>query len=198
VKDVWQSRRAFEMDAEITDLIARPGNFKARVQMMYRTGADIWVAGSDGSGRKILKLAPGTTGQALWAPSGRTLTYLHFPDDPKDLITLREQAPEDGSDQLLAKTSQFISATPNADGSVFAAASRSVASPYVLIMLRVARRELTLCEHRASDPRMVNPVFTPDSKTVAFVSDRHGKPAIYLVPLGHFVEETGGEPEHTQ
>ena len=138
-----------------------------------------------------MKTGPGNTGEALWIPSGRTFVYLHIPEDPKELITLREHAPDEGTDTLLAKTSQFVSASPNADASVFAGASRSRASAYVLILLRAARRELTLCEHRASDPGMVQPVFSPDSQNVSFVSDRHGKPAIYQVHVGRFVEETG-------
>jgi oligogalacturonide lyase len=76
---------------------------------------------------------------------------------------------------------------------VFAGASRSRASAYVLILLRVTRRELTLCEHKASDPAMVNPVFSPDSQRIVFVSDRHGKPALYQVRVNRFVEETGDQ-----
>jgi oligogalacturonide lyase len=185
-----QPHRAFELENEITEPLARPGNLKTRIQLLYRQGGALWVAGSDGSNRRALKVQPGQTGQALWIPSGRTLVYLHIPEDPKELITFREHTPDTGADTLLSKTSQFISATPNSDASVFAAASRSVASPYVLIMLRAARRELTLCEHHASDAAMVNPVFTPDSKTVMFVSDRHGKSAIYLMQVAKFVEET--------
>ena len=33
-------------------------------------------------------------------------------------------------------------------------------------------------------------VFSPDSQSILFVSDRHGKPAIYQVRVGRFVEET--------
>jgi len=130
----------------------------------------------------------------MWIPSGRTLIYLHVPEDPKELVTLRENSPDEGTDKLLAKTSQFISASPNADASVFTGASRSKASAYVLILLRAARRELTLCEHRASDPAMVHPVFTPDSQSILFVSDRHGKPAVYQVRVARFVEETSADP----
>jgi oligogalacturonide lyase len=122
------------------------------------------------------------------------LIYLHIPENPKELVTLREHAPDDGSDKLLAKTSQFISVSPNADASVFTGASRSKASAYVLILLRVVRRELTLCEHHASDPAMVEPVFTPDSQSIVFVSDRHGKPALYQVHVARFVEETSADP----
>lgn len=184
-----QSRRIADADQEIEDLMARPRHS----QILYRTGSQFWLVNNDGSGKRELKTEPGQTGGALWTPSGRTLIYLHIPEDPKELITLREHSPDEGTDRLLAKTSQFISASPNADASVFAGASRSRASAYVLILLRAARRELTLCEHRASDPAMVHPVFSPDSQNVLFVSDRHGKPAIYEVRVNRFVEETGSE-----
>ncbi len=183
------ARTIVELDGEIEDLLARPRH----QQVLYRTGGALWLVNTDGSGKRKLKTAPGQTGEAFWIPSGRTLVYLHVPEDAAELITLREHTPEDGSDKLLAKTSQFISVAPNADGSVFTGASRNKGSAYVLILLRAAQRELTLCEHHASDPRMVNPLFSPDSQNVLFVSDRDGKPAIYLVPVARFVEETGTE-----
>ena len=182
-------RTIVELDGEIEDLIARP----RRQQLLYRTGGALWLINTDGSGKRQLKTEPGETGEAFWIPSGRTLVYLHLPEDPMELITLREHTPEDGTDKLLAKTSQFISVAPNADASVFTGASRNKGSAYVLILLRVARRELTLCEHHASDPRMVNPIFSPDSQNILFVSDRDGKTAIYLVPVARFVEETNAE-----
>jgi len=182
-------RRIVETDVAIDAVLPRP----KRAQLVYRAGGAIFLVNADGSGRRQLKLAEGHTGDASWTPAGRTLIYLHVPDDPKELITLREHTPEDGSDRLLAKTSQFISASPNADASVFTGASRSRASAYVLILLRAAHGEMTLCEHAASDPAMVRPVFSPDSQNVLFVSDRHGKPAIYMVPVAKFVEATAAE-----
>jgi oligogalacturonide lyase len=184
-----QSRSIAETEQEIDWLIARPRHS----QVLYRAAGQLWLVNNDGSGRKQLKIASGQTAGVLWIPSGRTLTYLHIPDNPKELITLRENSPEEGTDKLLASTSQFISAFPNADASVFAGASRSRASEYVLILLRVTRRELTLCEHKASDPAMVQPVFSPDSQSIVFVSDRHGKPALYQVHVNRFVEETGDQ-----
>ncbi len=182
-------RTVVELDGEIEDVIARPRH----QQILYRTDGALWLVNTDGSGKRQLKIEPGRTGETFWIPSGRTLLYLHVPEDTTELITLREHTPEDGTDRLLAKTSQFISVAPNADGSVFTGASRNKGSAYVLILLRAAQRELTLCEHHASDPRMVNPLFSPDSQTVLFVSDRDGKPAIYLVPVARFVEATSAE-----
>jgi len=176
-------------DQPIDSLSVRP----RQAQLFYRTGDAVWLAGLDGSGRRQLKLEPGKTGEALWTQSGATLLYLHIPDDPSQLITLREHDPATGADRQIAKTTQFESVAPNTDSSVFVGASRSRASAYVLILLRVTRRELTICEHRASDPRMVQPIFSPDSQSVVFASDRHGKPALYRVRIEKFVEQTNVE-----
>ena len=170
-------------------VMARPRH----AQLLCRQDGVLWLVNTDGTGKKQISPEAGATGQAMWSPSGHTLLYLHIPEDPKQLTTLREYAPEEATDRLIARTSQFASFAPNGDSSVFAGASRSKASAYVLILLRVTRRELTLCEHRASDPAIVTLVFPPDSQSIIFVSDRHGKPALYRVPLEKFVEETSDE-----
>lgn len=178
--------RVLDGQGKVDLVMARP----RRAQLAYRRDGALWLANLDGSGRKQISLAAGITEQALWSPNGRTMLYLHVPDDPKQLITLRETAPDEGSDQQLARTSQYATFAPNADASVFAGASRSKASSYILILLRVTKRELTLCEHRASDPSVVSIIFAPDSQSVIFTSDRHGKAALYRVPVERFVEET--------
>jgi oligogalacturonide lyase len=180
--------------AEVTGTLTDPQLRPARPQISYRAGADVRLVDLSGQSNRPLNLAPAAkTTQVLWAPSGETLLYLSTPDDPKQLTALREYAPEDGTDKLVAKTSQFASFGINGDSSVFVGASRSLASPYVLLLLRIARRELTLCEHRASNPFMVAPVFSPDSQSIFFNSDRNGKPAIYRLHVEKFVEETGTE-----
>lgn len=178
-----------EADGKIDLVMARPRH----AQVLYRQEDAFWLVNADGTGKKQLSLEKGTTGQALWSPAGHTLLYLHVPDDPKQLITLRENSPDDADDKLIARTSQFGSFAPNGDASVFAGASRSKASSYILILLRVTRRELTLCEHRASDPAIVSVVFAPDSQSIVFVSDRHGRTALYRVPVEKFVEETSDQ-----
>jgi oligogalacturonide lyase len=181
-----------EFNGTLSDAQLRP----AHAQISYREGADLHLVDLSGQSNRRLELAPSATvGQSLWAPSGETLLYLSAPDDPKQLTSVREYAPEDGTDKLVAKTSQFASFGINGDASVFVGASRSLASPYVLLLLRVARRELTLCEHRASNPLTVAPVFSPDSQSIFFNSDRNGKPAIYRLHVEKFVEETTGEDQ---
>ena len=176
-------------DREIDLVLARPRH----AQVLYRADGALWLIDPTGSSKQQLRFEAGRTGEVLWIPSGRTLVYLHIPDEAKQLITLRENAPEENSDKELARTSQFATIAPNGDASVFTGASRSKASAYVLILLRVTRRELTLCEHHASDPAMVSPIFSPDSQSVFFVSDRHGKSAIYRVHVEKFVEATGAQ-----
>jgi oligogalacturonide lyase len=176
-----------DVDGDLDMLQVRP----RRAQLLYRAGGAVWLLNTDGSNlKKQLKLEPGETGEILWTPSGRTLVYLHIPNDPKQLITLREHTPDDGTDRELARTSQFEAFASNGDSSVFCGASRSKASAYVLLLLRVTRRELTLCEHKASDPSMVSPMFSPDSQNLHFVSDRHGKTALYRIRVDKFVETT--------
>ncbi len=180
--------REFPFGIEI--LMARP----RRNQILYRAAGRIGLL--DVAAPKTsheFRLAPGATGEAIWIPSGRTLAYLHNPDNPRELVTLRENDPDTNTDRLIAKTSQYASVAPNADASVFVGASRSRASSYVLLLVRAVRRELALCEHHASDPSMVRPRFSPDSQSVFFASDRDGKPALYRVHVEKFVEETSDE-----
>jgi oligogalacturonide lyase len=90
----------------------------------------------------------------------------------------------------VVSTSQFAAFAPNANGSVFVGASRSVAQPTVLLLLRTTAREFTLCEHKASNPATVSPVFSPNSQRVYFQSDREGKWALYSVNVEKLIEAT--------
>jgi oligogalacturonide lyase len=159
-------------------------------EVLCREGARaLTLASLDGRGRNSLSIAPGRLGPAFWAADGERVVYLNFPE--AGLNSIRECLPDTGTERLVAATSQFASFSPNADASVFTGASANKASPHVLLLLRVARRELTLCEHRASDPTRVAPIFSPDSQRVYFQSDRDGKPAIYTVSVERLVERTG-------
>jgi len=180
-------RTVVEAPFVMADPIARP----MRAQILYRQGEDaLWLVNADGQQNHKLKVAEGHTGAANWAPDGKTVLYLNFPEDPKQLNTIREQTPDTNTDKLVAKTSQFVQFGSNRDTTVFVGASRNVASPHILILLRVTHRELTLCEHKASHPETVAPMFSPDSQRVYFQSDRHGKPAIYCMQVQKFVEKT--------
>ncbi|HVO96610.1 MAG TPA: hypothetical protein VMT15_01020 [Bryobacteraceae bacterium] len=175
-----------EAEEEMSDPTPRP----RRASVLYRRAGGWWLANYDGKQNYRLRLADGGLGPALWGPDGRSIFYLSYPADPRKLHTLREFVPDSNEDSLVAETSQFVGFGRNADASVFAGASGSKASPYVLLLVRAVRRELTLCEHRSSDPSLVTPAFSPNSQRVFFGSDRHGKPAIYSLAVDKLVAET--------
>jgi oligogalacturonide lyase len=177
-----------------TTVVESPGEMSLplprpkRAQILYRLDKAVWLVNLDGQQNRRLKTD--TAGPLLWNPSGRTFAYLHIPESPAELNTLREHTPDENADRLLAKTSQFAAFGENGDASVFVGASRSKASPYMLLLLRAAHREFTLCEHKSTDPAAVGPIFSPDSQSIFFQSDRDGKPAIYRMKIDSLVEET--------
>ena len=181
------ARTIAESDEEISDPIVRP----RRAGVLYRRGGNaLWLASYDGRQNYRLKTAPGGLGPALWSPDGRSVLYLHVPEDTHQLRDIRELIPDTNTDRQVAPTSQYAHFDCNANASVFVGASASKASPDILILLRDVKRELTLCEHKASDPARVAPIFSPNSQRLYFQSDRHGKWAIYTMGIDRFVEKT--------
>jgi oligogalacturonide lyase len=170
----------------ISDPLPRP----RRAGVLYRKGNELWLVNFAADQNRKLRIAAGGLGPAVWSSDGRTVLYLNFPTDPKQLNNLREATPDTNEDRLIAATSQFISFGGNADSSVLVGASGSKASPYVLLLVRAAKRELTLCEHRASDPHLVSPIFSANSQRIFFQSDKDGKLAIYSMLVDKLVEET--------
>ena len=171
----------------IEHAIARPGHG----QIVYAQGAEsLWMVDGGGANNRRLKLAAGRVGSAQWSADGKALQYLSFPQDTAQLHAIREYSPDAATDRLVAKTSQFACCSANRDSSVFVGASANRSSPTVLLLLRITRREFTLCEHKASNPETVTPIFSPDSRRVIFQSDRDGRRAIYTVHVDKLVEPT--------
>lgn len=174
--------------------VSHPQARPLRAQALYCQGDEaVWLVNTDGQQNRKLKLAPGRITCPQWSTDGKTLLYLNIPDDKSQLNSIREHTPDTNTDKLVAKTSQFASFGVNRDGSVFVGASANRASPVVLLMLRITRRELTICEHRASEASAVAPRFSPDSQRIFFQSDREGKPAIYCMHVERLVEKTDAE-----
>ncbi len=176
--------------AETDEPLRNPQPRPKRASVLYHRGPGVWLANYDGKQNYRLRLAPGETGPSQWSPDGRTILYLNYPDDPRQLHNIREFVPDSNEDRDVADTTQYISFSANADASMFVGASGAKASPYILLLARKVNRELTLCEHRASDPEMVSPIFSRNSQQVFFTSDMHGKPALYTMNVAKLVEET--------
>ncbi len=156
--------------------------------ILFKQGGN-WHLGGNGAPVR-LAVAAGEAVSPLWSTATGSVVYLNISPERAQLNSIREFTLQTKGDKLVSKTSQFVSFSPNPDASVFVGASGSKASPNVLLLVRSVRRELTICEHRARDPRMVNPMFAPNSQRVLFGSDLHGKPAIYTMNVERFVEET--------
>ena len=182
------ARNVVESPDEIRDVLLRPKH----AAVVYRSGDSWWLLDTSSRKKQKLALAEGEISQCQWTADGSALLYLNRPADPKQLVAIRQFTPEGAKDVWVANTSQFAAFSANADGSVFAGASGTKASPYVLLLARAVKREFTLAEHKARDPRMVAPMFTPNSQSLVFQSDRHGKPAIYWMAVEKFVTETEG------
>jgi oligogalacturonide lyase len=188
-----------EVDEDLGDPMPRP----RRASVLYRRAGGVWLAnmiGIQNAGKQNyrLRLADGQTAAAAWSPDGKSVLYLNIPPDPHTLRNLREFTPDTNEDKAVSDTTQYACFERNADASVFVGASASQASPFVLLLVRAVHREFTLCEHRASNPAMVAPIFSPNSQNVFFTSDQHGKPAIYRVSVDKLVEATGETPSESQ
>lgn len=178
---------AVEVRGPVAGLTPNP----KRAMLLWLNGTgELWVAAFDGAGQRRVETPAGKVLQALWSPDGQTLQYLLEPAESNQLIAIREQGLDSRADSLLAKTSQFVSFARNANSSVFVGASRSKASPNILLLLRATRREFTLCEHKARNPAAAAPCFSANSQRIFFQSDRHGKMAIYMMNVEKLIEKT--------
>jgi oligogalacturonide lyase len=182
-----------EADQE-NDELSDPSPRPRRASVLYRRGGGVWLANLDGKQNYRLKTADGQAASATWSPDGKSVLYLNVPADPRKLRNIREFTPDTNEDRAISDTTQYACFERNSDGSVFVGASGSKASPHVLLLVRAVHREFTLCEHRASDPARVSPIFSPNSQHVFFTTDQHGKPAIYRIAVDKLVEATEETP----
>ncbi len=174
--------------AETEEVLGEPVHRLLRASILYRRGAEsLYLANYDGVRNYRLRLGAENVATPQWSPDGRTIFYLSIASARNEI---REFTPDTNEDKLVAATTRFVQFRANSDASVFVGASGSKATPHVLLLLRSVKRELTICEHRASDPLMVSPVLSPNSQRVFFVSDQHGKPAVYSVSVDRLIEET--------
>jgi len=169
--------------------LARPGGAGCLFVRESSGLREFWYAGA---GRPVL-LVKGQISNPFWAPDGQSIVFLRdVPQANAQVSEIHEVAvAADGTpaqEAFVSPTSQFACFAPNGDGSVFVGATRGRAQPDIVLLLRTSRREMTLCEHGASEATKVTPVFSPDSRRIYFESDRHGKTAIYSVNVELLVE----------
>jgi oligogalacturonide lyase len=148
------------------------------------------VVNFDGRGSQRLAIAEGEAGDAHWSADGQLVHYLFTPKDRPRTVYLREYNLETNQDKSIGLTTQFLSFTRNGDSTVFAGISRSVAAPYVLLLIRAASREMTVAEHKASNASKAAVLFSTNSQRLYYHTDREGKFAIYMIALERFIEKT--------
>jgi Tol biopolymer transport system component len=136
-----------------------------------------------------LDTAKGEVLSAVWSPGGAAILYLLDAKEAGRLIELRQHEPESKKDTLIARTTQYGHFVRNSDGSVILGASRSKASPHLLLLLPSVKRELTLCEHKCSDAARTRAVFSPNNLRAAFQTDRDGKMVIYALDVDRLVDQ---------
>jgi oligogalacturonide lyase len=162
-----------------------------RALVAWRCGdGSAWLCEQDGGNKRRLDIPAGRVLQVLWNADGKSVLYLHDPGVQGEPVSIREQEVDTRTDRLVSNTSQFACFARNANATVFAGASRSKASPYALLLLRLTRTELTLCEHRSRDASASAIAFSPDSQRLLFQGDREGHPTVYSVKLERLVEKT--------
>ncbi len=169
--------------------LAQPGSTKGCLftREISAAESEFWYAVA-GSGKPVL-LAKGSIANPVWSPHGQSLLFLRNVSKAGATLSEIHEVGLDGTgEKCVTPTSQFASFAINFDASVFVGASRSKAQPNVVLLLRSAKREMTLCQHHASHATAVSPAFSPDARRVYFQSDEEGKPAIYSVNVELLVE----------
>lgn len=151
---------------------------------LFRRGSELWLASVSAPPKQ---LSSQSVSAPFWSPDEMAVLFLE-PDENRARIMQVDVAGTGTT--ALSKTAPFAAFAPNANATVFVAASRSKAQPLLTLLLRSPMRELPLCEHHATRPANVNPVFSPDSRRVYFQTDREGRWAIYSIDASMLVEPT--------
>ena len=174
------------------EMILEPVPNPRRALVLWRTAmGGAWICEHDGANPRRIETPAGRVLQVLWSPDGQSVLYLHESTEAGHAAAIREQDVDSRADRLVARTSLFACFARNSDGSVYVGSSSSQASPLVLLLLRVNRRELALGENKSRDAAKAAVALSADSQRLFFQGDREGNPTVYSIKLEKLVEKTG-------
>ena len=109
-------------------------------------------------------------GAAKWASDGETILYLRVPEDRTELNRSREHTPDENCDRDGSRDEPIraFRCRIRIHRSLWAPAATK--RRLNLRLVRAGRRELTVCEHRASNAEAVAPCYLPTASN--FLSER--------------------------
>lgn len=169
-------------------LTGSKGIFSTRIAYITKNAQNfnLWIADADGENAQSALRSTEPIISPTWSPNGGQLAYVSF-ESRKPVVYVHDLST--GKRRLLA----------NFKGSNSAPAWSPNGSYIALTLTRDQISQLYLLDANApnAEPKRIiqstsidtEPAFTPDSKTIYFVSDRGGSPQIYRVAL------SGGNPE---
>jgi Tol biopolymer transport system component len=170
------------LDATFTTPLApgqQPMAVVPLVFVSWLTGnAEVAIAGSDGSGPRVLAPSPASDFDPALSPDGSRVVFASTRSGNGDLYVVGQ----DGTGLVQVTTSRYADTTPawSPDGKQVVFTSSSATGPGLFVVNAdgSGRRRLTTEKAGASDP-----AWSPDGSTIAFVRTVKGTaPEIYTVP----------------
>ncbi len=153
----------------------------AATKMLFQRADDIWTLDADGANLGKVSRGTGIAMSPAWAPDGQRIAFMELRDNAAPVII---QNLISGSRQTVPGTNglgNFLTPTFSPDGRemLFAASTEDGTD-----IMRVDIQRMC-CVTRLTVGRKLadnmSPAYSPDGRRVAFLSDRSGRPQIYVM-----------------